>query len=290
MEEAPFIAHTSLLIKMESDMVYFICEPRIHSDSDPVYYQRCVCDKWSFFHCSLSYVLLAGYIFTFYFGFRLRFFNIKKFWQKLFFFYFFLTLFVRSLVFFFTPFFGMDITPDPEERIRQMDFVFLFTQSPTLFFFCSYIVLLFVWIEGLHPTKKRMLRILYLVLNVVIFVAGFPPLVGMVLSNQESLPSFIIWSSVLLVAGYCVIATGFAIVGIRYTFFKTRSHKIISKKVNITAAVVVFSFMIRGGLTITNIFDVPLTFLTSTFYFDFIYWTFLELIPLILMLVILDRF
>lgn len=139
----------------------------------------------------------------------------------------------------------------------------------------------------LYHGKNKTLRSIYFVLIVLIFIAYVPPHIALFLQNEDSVSFFINWTALANMSGYSLLAISFLIVGIRFRLSGS-TKRILSKKMTLISRLVVITFIIRGSIQITNLVSSALSFLTGLFFFDFAYWTLLELFPLILMLTILD--
>eukprot|EP01114_Cavostelium_apophysatum_P000820 TRINITY_DN10721_c0_g1_i1.p1 TRINITY_DN10721_c0_g1~~TRINITY_DN10721_c0_g1_i1.p1 ORF type:complete len:312 (+),score=30.33 TRINITY_DN10721_c0_g1_i1:96-1031(+) len=176
---------------------------------------------------------------------------------------------------------------------------------PSFFFFSDYLILLFLWAEIYHNayrktsgTKPAMSRLTpsFVVLNVVMYLVLLCLYIAdFVADSQVDLPvSFTsnnIETATFAYTGgvYLLTSVGFLIYGGRIYFkfsqmrMNTKARKKVLGKIQLITALVVSCFIARSIIVLIGTFKN----LSLQWYFDLLYFFFLEIIPLIMMLYVL---
>eukprot|EP01129_Flabellula_baltica_P008558 TRINITY_DN3411_c0_g1_i2.p1 TRINITY_DN3411_c0_g1~~TRINITY_DN3411_c0_g1_i2.p1 ORF type:complete len:186 (-),score=10.56 TRINITY_DN3411_c0_g1_i2:27-584(-) len=162
---------------------------------------------------------------------------------------------------------------------------------PSFLFIADYIVILFLWIEtiseNLHNHRKRNF---FIIVSLILFVS-LVMFTIYIIEDEESVRTKILDVIFVYVAGlYVIVSVAFIINGILMSFVNsTYKAYLIYPRVKVMTGIVVFFFLIRAAFGMSNLLFANTLFPKIYYWFDIVYWTLLEIIPLILMLLILQN-
>jgi len=173
---------------------------------------------------------------------------------------------------------------------------------PSFLFFANYLIILFLWaeiyhyaheeshvgIEKLQPIFAIATGLMYSVVAILYLLDFilYPPHYLNVSESSNPVESAIYLFGVAM---YTVTSIGFILYGIRIYFkfssvpIYTNTRKQVLRKIQVISMLVSFCFITRSGLIILGI----LVNMSGFWWFDGVYYFFLELVPLVLMLQLL---